>query len=94
MSVMAGVHKTLKWLLAASVGAVILAACWMASVQMLGRAPLPPRKHTPCRTQTSPLPPPARLRSRRARARSRLRAPPIPPRACLTLVQALGLGLG
>mmetsp|Transcript_65959 Transcript_65959/g.159105 ORF Transcript_65959/g.159105 Transcript_65959/m.159105 type:complete len:652 (+) Transcript_65959:77-2032(+) len=38
MSVMAGVYKTLKWLLAASVGAMLLAACWMASVQMLGRA--------------------------------------------------------
>jgi len=40
MSVMAGVYKTLKWLLAASVGAMLLAACWMASVQMLGRAGL------------------------------------------------------
>ena len=74
MSVMAGVYKTLKWLLAASVGAMLLAACWMASVQMLGRAPLPPLKHTvphtnvaspaartPPTTLARPLPPPPAL---------------------------------
>lgn len=88
MSVMAGVYKTLKWLLAASVGAMLLAACWMASVQMLGRAPLSPLKHTLCRTQKSPLLPPARLRSRRRARAPASRAPPIPLRACPPRVQA------